>query len=99
MSQQGPIIVVSAGVSTALPAALTDAKLFPVLETDWPEAARAIDELQPTAVLVSGDADLRFAALTARVGRLSPYVPLIVIDPQPSLPAKALPLALVGRGF
>jgi hypothetical protein len=93
MSQQGPIIVVSGGVSTALTDALTDAKLFPVIETDWPEATRAVEESQPAAILVSGDADLRFAALAAQVGRLSPYVPLIVIDPQTSLPANALPLA------
>jgi hypothetical protein len=99
MSQQGPIIVVSGGVSTALTAALTHAKLFPVIETDWPEAARAVEELQPAAVVVSGEADLRFAALAAQLGRLSPYVPLIVIDPQTTLPANALPLALVDGGL
>jgi hypothetical protein len=99
MSQQGPIIVVSGGVSTALAAALTDAKLFPVIEADWPEAARAVEELQAAAVVVSGDADFRLAALAAEVGRLSPYVPLIVIDPQTSLPANALPLALVDGGL
>src|SRR3954463_5237959 len=99
MSQQGPIVVVSGGVSTALTAALSDAKLFPLVETDWAEAARAIDELQPAAVIVSGDADLRFPALAAQIGRLSPYVPLIVVDPQTSLPATALPLALVDGGL
>ena len=95
MSQQGPIIVVSGGLSTALSAALKDAKLFSVIDTDWPEAACAVEELQPAAVVVSGAADLRFATLASQIGRLSPYVPLIVIDPPTSLPANALPLALV----
>jgi len=96
MSQQGPIIVVSAGVSTALTAALTDAKLFPVIETDWPDAARAVEQLQPAAVVAAGDADQRFAALAAQLGRLSPYVPLIAINPETTLPVNALPLSLVG---
>ena len=56
MSQQGPIIVVSSGERPSLAAALSETRMFPVVETDWPEAARAVEQLQPAAVLVSGDA-------------------------------------------
>jgi hypothetical protein len=55
--------------------------------------------LQPAAVLVSGDAGPGFAALAAKVAELKPYVPLVVIDPQLSLPENALPFALTDGGF
>ena len=81
MSQQGPILVVSSGESSSLAAALSDTKMFPVIETNWPEAAHAVGQLQPAAVLASGDAGAGFAALAAQVAELKPYVPLVVIDP------------------
>jgi hypothetical protein len=100
MSQQGPtILVVSSGEISSLAAALSDAKMFPVIETDWSEAAHAVGQLQPAAVLVSGDAGPGFAALAAQVTELRPYVPLVVIDPQLSLPENALPFALTHGGF
>jgi hypothetical protein len=99
MSQQGPILVVSSGESTSLAAALSDTKMFPVIETNWSEAVGAVGQLQPAAVLVSGDAGPGFAALAAHVTEIKPYVPLVVIDPQLSLPENALPFALTDGGF
>jgi hypothetical protein len=99
MSQQGPILVVSSGESSSLAAALSDTKMFPVIETSWPEAAHALEQLQPAAVLVSGNAGPEFSALTAQVAEIKPYVPLLVIDPAASLPENALPFALTGSGF
>jgi hypothetical protein len=99
MSQQGPILVVSSGESSSLAAALSDTKMFPVIETSWSEAVGAVGKLQPAAVLVSGDAGPGFAALAARVAEIKPYVPLVVIDPQLSLPENALPFALTASGF
>ncbi|HEV7411327.1 MAG TPA: GGDEF domain-containing protein [Bradyrhizobium sp.] len=99
MSQQGPILVVSSGESSSLAAALSDTKMFPVIETNWPEAAHAVEQLQPAAVLVSGDAGPGFSALAAHLAELKPYVPLVVIDPQLSLPENALPFALTDGGF
>ena len=42
MSQQGPIIVVSTAGRPSFATALDDAKMFPVIETTWSEAALAI---------------------------------------------------------
>ena len=98
MSQQGPILVVSSGEPTLFATALSDTKMFPLVETNWSEAKRAVEQLQPAAVLVSGDAGAACAALARQVAGMKPYVPLIVIDPQMSLPENALPFALVDGG-
>ena len=57
--------------------------MFPVIETDWAEAARAVEQLQPAAVLVAmSDADEpAFAALAAQIAARQPYLPLIAVDP------------------
>jgi hypothetical protein len=99
MSQQGPILVVSSGEPSPAAATLSETGMFPVIETSWPEAAHAVEQLQPAAVLVSGDCGLEFAALAAQAAELRPYVPLLVIDPTASLPQNALPFALTGGGF
>lgn len=99
MSQQGPILVVSSGETSSLATALSDTKMFPVIETNWSEAALGIGQLQPAAVLTSGDAGPGFARLAAQVADLEPYVPLVVIDPSASLPKNGLPFALLDGGF
>jgi hypothetical protein len=99
MSQQGPILVVSSGEPSSWMAALSETKMFPVVETDWSEAAHAVGQLQPAAVLVSGDAGPGFSALAVQVADIKPYVPLVVIDPTMSLPENALPFALTDGGF
>ena len=58
MSQQGPILVVSTARRPSFAAALDVGKLFPVVETDWADAARAVEQVQPAAVLAAtSDAD------------------------------------------
>ena len=99
MSQQGPVLVVSSGEPSSVAATLSETGMFPVVETDWPEAAHAVEQLQPAAVLASGDAGPGFTALAALVAELKPYVPLVVIDPTTSLPENALPFALTDGGF
>jgi hypothetical protein len=99
MSQQGPILVVSSGEPSSMVATLSETGMFPVIESNWPEAAHAVEQLQPAAVVASGDAGPGFAALAAQVAELKPYVPFVVVGPQLPLPANALPLALTGGGF
>ena len=43
MSQQGPILVVSSGEPSSVAAALSSG-MFPVIETNWPEAAHALEQ-------------------------------------------------------
>ena len=96
MSEQGPILLVSSGEPSSLATALSDTRLFPVIETGWADAAHAVAVLQPAAMLVSGEIEPQVAALAAQVAALKPYVPLIVVDPAVALPPNALPLALSG---
>ena len=99
MSQQGPILVVSSGEPSSVATALSEAKMFPVVETNWPEAAHAVGQVQPAAVLMCGDAGPGFPALAAQVADIKPYVPLVVIDPKVSLPENALPFAFTDGNF
>jgi GGDEF domain-containing protein len=93
MSQQGPILVVSTARRPSLAATLDLARLFPVVETDWTEAIRAVEQVQPAAVLAAtSDTDeARLAELAARVASRQPYLPLIAIDPQLPHPGNVIP--------
>jgi hypothetical protein len=93
MSQQGPILVVSAARQPSCAAALDIGKLFPVVESEWADAARAIEQIQPAAVLAArGDTDAAgLAGLAARAAARQPYLPLICLDPNTSLPDNVIP--------
>lgn len=99
MSQQGPIIVVSSGAQLPFEASLAD--MFPVIETSWSEASRAIDQVQPAAVLISmsADAEQTLEALAKQIAVLQPYIPMIVIDPNGPLPENAIPFSSGDGGF
>src|SRR5665647_3011465 len=101
MSQQGPIIVVSTAERPPFASALDDAKMFPIIETDWTEASRAVGQLHPAAVLVASSdaAEPRFEVLAKQIAARQPYLPLIVIDPRTSLPENAIPFAQSGGNF
>ncbi|MBR1287612.1 GGDEF domain-containing protein [Bradyrhizobium sp. AUGA SZCCT0177] len=93
MSQQGPILVVSTATRPSFAAALDVAKLFPVVEAEWADAGRAVEQLQPAAVLAAtSDVDqATLAALAAPIAAHQPYLPLIAVDPQVTLPENAIP--------
>ncbi|SIO53585.1 hypothetical protein SAMN05443247_07557 [Bradyrhizobium erythrophlei] len=93
MSQQGPILVVSAAATPSFASALDDAKLFPVVETEWADAARAVEQVQPAAILAATSAidGPRFAALAKQIAARQPYLPLIAVDPLIGLPENAIP--------
>jgi hypothetical protein len=93
MSQQGPILLVSTARRPSFADALDVAKLFPVIEAEWADAARAVDQVQPTAVVAdcSEIDEAGIAALTTRVAARQPYLPLIAIDPKIALPDNAIP--------
>jgi hypothetical protein len=101
MSQQGPIIIVSTARRPSFASALDDAKLFPVIETIWDEASRAVERLQPAAVLAAlpdGDAP-GFEALAKQIAARQPYLPLIAVDPRIHLPENAIPFSQSGGNF
>ena len=84
MSQQGPILVVSTARRPSFAATLDVGRLFPVVETEWADAVRAVEQVQPAAVLAAtaDTDDAGLAELAARVAARQPYLPLIAVDPQ-----------------
>src|SRR5690242_8689372 len=99
MSQQGPILIVSKAGQKPLVRILEEAGLFPLIETDWPDASRAVAQVEPVAVLATM-ADAREADLQSLAGEIAAqnlYLPLIAIEPTKTLPVNALPFAQ-GRG-
>src|SRR5258708_16263130 len=97
MSQQGPIIVVSSGEELSLSTALSETKMFPVIDVIWPEASSAVEGLQPAAMLVSASDETEpwLQKLAAQVAAQQPYVPLLVINPKKPLPANGIPFSQV----
>ena len=93
MSQQGPILVVSTARRPSFAATLDLAKLFPVVETEWADAVRAVEQVQPAAVLAAtSDTDAAgLAELAARVAARQPYLPLISVDPRIPHPDNVIP--------
>jgi GGDEF domain-containing protein len=95
MSRQGPLLIVSNATRPSLVAALDATEmLFPLIEVGWANAARAVAEVQPVAVLaaMAGADDAEIAELSRHVAARKPYVPLIALDPGALLPDNALPL-------
>jgi hypothetical protein len=101
MSQPGPIIVVSKAEPLSFASALDDAKIFPIIDIGWADAPRAIEQLQPAAVLavLSEVVEPRFVALAKQIAARQPYLPLIAVDPGTSLPANAIPFSQSGGNF
>jgi hypothetical protein len=95
MSQQGPILIVSSGGRPSFASALDETKLFPVVDANWPDAVRAAEQLRPGAVLVSsfGLDKPALEALAKQIATREPYLPLIVVDPETTLPDNAIPFA------
>jgi hypothetical protein len=107
MSQQGPVLIVSAAARPLFAAVLDETKLFPVVVTDWNEVGRAIEQVKPAAVIAAAEgADFTtLTALAKRTAARAPYLPLIAVDPASALPdtvisffqKKGLPDRLVAR--
>lgn len=93
MSQQGPILVVSTAERPSFASALDEAKLFPLVETEWTDAARAIEQVQPAAVIAAAsDIDeASLATLAARIASRQLYLPMIAVDPRIPLPESVIP--------
>lgn len=96
MSQQGPVIVVSAAGRPSFAAALDETRIFPIIDASWNDASRAVETLEPAAVLVamSNVSESRLDALAGQIAARHPYLPLIAVDPQTPLPENAIPFSL-----
>jgi hypothetical protein len=101
MSQQGPLLVVSAAGRPPFVTVLDDAKLFPVIDTGWADASRAVEQLQPAAVVVaiSETSEQDFDVFAKQIAAAQPYLPLIAVDPQVLLPENAIPFSQADGNF
>jgi len=95
MSQQGPILMVSNAGRPAFASVLDEAGMFPVVDAGWADAGRAIEQVQPAAVVAAakGASEARFMALAKQVAAQSPYLPLVAVDPKGRLPENAIPFS------
>jgi hypothetical protein len=93
MSQQGPILIASTTGRPAFARTLDEAGLFPVIETTWADAARAVAQVQPAAVIAAASTsdETGLAELAAAVAPRQPYLPLIAVNPETALPDHAMP--------
>jgi hypothetical protein len=93
MPQQGPILIASTTGRPAFARALDEARLFPVIETTWADAVRAVAQVQPAAVIAAASTadEAGLAELAAMVAPRQPYLPLIAVDPEAALPDNAIP--------
>ncbi|MCA1497390.1 MULTISPECIES: GGDEF domain-containing protein [unclassified Bradyrhizobium] len=98
MSQAGPILFVSDAERPAFVAALDEARLFPVVDTDWTSAPRAVEEVQPAAVLAAVHAghEPHVTRLAQKIAAQSPYLPFVALDAAGTLPHNALPFSSRG---
>ena len=98
MSQAGPILFVSNAERPPFIAALDEARLFPVVDTDWASAARAVEQVQPAAVLaqMSGGHEPHIAPLAKKIADQSLYLPFVALDAAGTLPHNALPFSSRG---
>jgi hypothetical protein len=95
MSQQGPIVVVSNAPRPAFAITLDEAGVFPVVDASWGDALRAIEKVQPAAIVAvaSGAVGPHLAALAKQLAARKPYLPLVAVDPASALPENALPFS------
>ena len=101
MSQQGPLLIVASAGRPSFAAALDEAQMFPLIDADFADAARAIEQVQPAAVLVDapGADEERFAELANKIAARKPYLPVVAVEPDRPLPDNALPFAPRGGNF
>lgn len=92
MSQQGPVLIVSAAPRPSFAAVLDETKLFPIVITDWNEAGRAIEQVKPAAIIAAAEGAefVALSALAKRAAARAPYLPLIAVDPATTVPDTAI---------
>jgi len=98
--QQGPIVVVSGDKAPAFMVALGQSTAFPVIETTWAEASRAVTQLQPAIVLAAAESvSAELKALARQIRDIKPYLPLLAVEPKGDLPENAIPFSRGNGGW
>ena len=101
MPQQGPLLIASNTPRPTFASVLDEAQIFPIIETGFADAIKAVAQVQPTTVLADmqgADVDA-FEALAQLAAAQKPYLPLIAVGPNTPLPDNALPFSPQGGKF
>jgi GGDEF domain-containing protein len=98
---QGPLLVVSSAGRPAFASVLDEAQMFPLIETSFADAAKAVAQVQPSAVVadISRANPAQLAALATLIAARKPYVPLIAVGGAHALPENAIPFSPQGDAF
>jgi hypothetical protein len=101
MSQQGPLLIIADVGRPSFAAALEEAQMFPLIDADFSDAARAVAQVHPAAVLadLAGADRANFAALAKKTAVQQPYLPLLAIGPDGGLAENAIPFRPHGGSF
>ena len=101
MPQQGPLLMASNTPRPAFASVLDDAQIFPVIETGFADAVKAVAQVQPAAVLadMQGTDAAQFETLANLIAAQKPYLPLIAVSPDAPLPDNAIPFSPQGGKF
>jgi len=101
MPQQGPLLIASNTPRPSFTSVIDEAQIFPVIETNFADAAKAVAQVQPTAVLadMQGADAAQFEALANLIAARKPYLPLIAVQPAAPLPDNAIPFSLQSGKF
>lgn len=98
MSQAGPILFVSNAGRPSFVSTLSENRLFPLIDSDWANAGRAVEQIKPAAVLalMPGTIEAQVAAVARKVADQPLYLPLVAVGADRPLPPNALPFSLHG---
>jgi hypothetical protein len=101
MSQQGPLLIIADTGRPSFAAALEEAQMFPLIDADFSDAARAVAQVHPAAVLadMQGADQAHFAALAKATAAQQPYLPLIAVGPEGAAAENAIPFRPHGGSF
>jgi len=95
MPQQGPLLIVSNTPRPTFTSVIDEAQIFPVIESGFADAAKAVAQVQPAAVLadMQSAGPEQFELLASLIAARKPYIPLIAIEPATLLPENAIPFS------
>jgi GGDEF domain-containing protein len=101
MSQQGPLLIIADAGRPSFAAALEQAQMFPLIDADFSDAARAVAQVHPAAVLADmvGADRANFVALAKKTAAQQPYLPLIAVGVDGGLAENAIPFRPHGGSF
>src|SRR5688572_8130514 len=96
MSRQGPVLFVDCDGGSLVREMLAGLSQFPMIEVAAHDAAKALAQVKPAAVLSTIDADDRWREVAAEIERATPYLPLFALGDAIDPPEIAIRFSMSG---